>query len=140
MSTMKTRIQSTLSRDLIAIATGKIRHRYMGGCPDTVDGHDRRDKTCRACRIIIRAEAGSPPARVKSEKKSAAARENGKKGGRPAFEWLVITTARSLDAYAIWGKRKTEAAAIELVAEMGRNAMEGHTLAINIADRAKYGV
>jgi hypothetical protein len=62
------------------------------------------------------------------------------RGGRPAFEWLVITTGRSLNTYTVWAKKKTEAAAIKLVRDMGRNAMPGHTLVINIADRAKYGV
>jgi hypothetical protein len=75
-----------------------------------------------------------------SESKAATARQNGAKGGRPAFEWLVITTGRSADTYTIWAKRKTEAAAIKLVGEMGRNGMEGHTKVINISDRATWGV
>ena len=72
--------------------------------------------------------------------KSEAVRANGAKGGRPAFEWLVITTGRSLNTYTVWAKHKTEAAAIKLVRDMFRNGAEGHTLIINIADRAKYGV
>lgn len=83
---------------------------------------------------------GRKGGQAKTEAKAAAVRANGAKGGRPAFEWLVITTGRSLDTYTVWAKRKTEAAAAALVREMGKNAMEGHTLVINIADRAKYGV
>ena len=75
-----------------------------------------------------------------SPAKTTAARENAKKGGRPAFEWLVITTGRSLNTYTVWAKHKTKAAAIKLVRDMFRNGAEGHTLVINIADRAKYGV
>jgi len=41
---------------LIDIGTGKIPHLYMGGCPDAVDGHDRRYKRCEACNILIEAE------------------------------------------------------------------------------------
>lgn len=72
--------------------------------------------------------------------KTAAVRANGAKGGRPAFEWLVITTGRTLDTYTVWAKKKTREAAVKLVATMGRNGAEGHTLVINIADRAKYSV
>lgn len=78
----------------------------------------------------------SIPSAIRTE----ASRSNGAKGGRPAFEWLVITTGRSLNTYTVWAKKKTEAAAIKLVRDMGRNGAEGHTLVINIADRAKYGV
>jgi hypothetical protein len=46
-----------LVRDLIDVGTGKIPHKFMGQCPDAVDGHGQRDKTCRACRILIRAES-----------------------------------------------------------------------------------
>jgi hypothetical protein len=45
-----------LVRDLINVGSGKIPHKFMGQCPDSVDGHDQRDKTCRACRILIRAK------------------------------------------------------------------------------------
>ena len=41
--------------DLIAVGTGEIPHRYMGACPDLADGHERRDKRCPACRVLIRA-------------------------------------------------------------------------------------
>lgn len=86
------------------------------------------------------AALGRKGGQAKTDAKAAAVRANGSKGGRPAFEWLVITTGRSLDTYTVWAKKKTEAAAIKLVREMGKNAMEGHTLVINIAERAKYGV
>lgn len=46
-----------LINHLIDVGSGKIPHRFMGQCPDAVDGHDRRDKSCRACRILIQAEA-----------------------------------------------------------------------------------
>lgn len=45
-----------LVRDLIDVGTGKIPHKFMGQCPDSVDGHNQRDKLCRACRILIRAK------------------------------------------------------------------------------------
>lgn len=77
---------------------------------------------------------------AKSEAKTEAVRANGAKGGRPAFEWLVIRDGRTPGKYSIWSKCKTEAEAIKLVVQMGKNAMEGHTLAINIAGRSKYGV
>ena len=41
--------------DLIAVGSGEIRHRYMGQYPDAVDGHQRRDKSCAACRVLLRA-------------------------------------------------------------------------------------
>jgi hypothetical protein len=85
------------------------------------------------------AALGRKGGQAKTEAKAAAVRANGAKGGRPAFEWLVITTGRSLNTYTVWAKKKTEAAAIKLVRDMGRNGAEGHTLVINIADRAKYG-
>lgn len=49
--------QRRLVRDLIDVGTGKIPHRFMGQCPDSVDGHHQRDKSCRACRILIRANS-----------------------------------------------------------------------------------
>ena len=41
--------------DLIAVGTGEIPHRYMGSCPDCIDGHGWRDKQCPACRVLVRA-------------------------------------------------------------------------------------
>jgi hypothetical protein len=77
---------------------------------------------------------------AKTERKAAAAKANGAKGGRPAHEWLVIRDGRTPDKFAVWSKHKTEASAIKRCRELGRNGAEGHTLVINIADRAKYSV
>ena len=54
-------------RNLIDVGTGKIPHRYMGLCPDAVDGHEQRDKDCPACRILIRAAAASCEMNAKAQ-------------------------------------------------------------------------
>jgi hypothetical protein len=38
---------------LIDVATGKIRHDDMGGCPDELTGWDSRDPECPACRVLM---------------------------------------------------------------------------------------
>ena len=39
-------------RALRRVATGEIKHRYTYGCPDALDGHDRRDPLCAACKVL----------------------------------------------------------------------------------------
>lgn len=39
-------------RALRRIATGEIKHRYTYGCPDALDGHDKRDPLCAACKVL----------------------------------------------------------------------------------------
>lgn len=39
------------------VATGEINHRYRAGlCPDALEGHERRDPLCAACKRIKAAE------------------------------------------------------------------------------------
>ena len=38
------------------VATGAIKHDYMGLCPDSIEGHDSRDPKCPACRVLIEAD------------------------------------------------------------------------------------
>lgn len=35
------------------VALGRVPHRYMGGCPDALDGWDLRDPECAACAILV---------------------------------------------------------------------------------------
>lgn len=41
--------------NLSLIATGQVRHRYNGQCPDAVEGPHVRDPDCPACRILLSA-------------------------------------------------------------------------------------
>ena len=86
------------------------------------------------------AALGRRGGKAKSEAKSAAVRANGAKGGRPAFEWLIIRDGRTPDKFTIWSKHKTEESATKLCRTLGRNGAEGRTKVINIADRATWGV
>ena len=38
---------------LIDVATGRIKHDFMGMCPDRIVGPDARDPDCPACRVLI---------------------------------------------------------------------------------------
>ena len=43
--------------------TGQTRHRYMGSCPDELEGPDVRDPECNACEVtdtILRRLSGAP--------------------------------------------------------------------------------
>lgn len=42
---------------LLDVATGKIQHRYLGLCPDSIYGTDSRDPGCPACQAITAADA-----------------------------------------------------------------------------------
>jgi hypothetical protein len=53
--TLSTRDKNLL-KDLIKVTTGEIPHNYTGSCPDPVEGPSVRDKHCKACRVILRAE------------------------------------------------------------------------------------
>lgn len=48
---------SSILADLLAVATGKTRHVYMGLCPDELQGSDVRDPECPACRALVAAGA-----------------------------------------------------------------------------------
>ncbi|KIL03153.1 hypothetical protein QX25_18365 (plasmid) [Stutzerimonas stutzeri] len=43
-------------KGLVSIATGHVRHVYMGMCPDQVEGPDVRDGDCPACQLLTRAD------------------------------------------------------------------------------------
>lgn len=42
---------------LMDYAKGKVRHRYMGQCPDDLEGQDVRDEDCQVCRALVTLEA-----------------------------------------------------------------------------------
>ncbi len=85
-------------------------------------------------------ELGRLGGKATTEAKTATARENGKKGGRPAHEWLVIRDGRTPDKFAVWSKHKTETSAIKRCADLGRNGAEGRTKVIHISERSAWGV
>lgn len=46
----------SLIQGLVKVATEELPHDYMGLCPDQVDGHDRRDSKCEACKLLTLAD------------------------------------------------------------------------------------
>ena len=52
--------QMEIMQGLADIATGKISHVYRGICPDALEGHDKRDDECPACKILMRYDALKP--------------------------------------------------------------------------------
>ena len=45
-----------LLQDLIDVGTEKLGHKYDGLCPDRTEGSTNRDRTCPACKVLIRTE------------------------------------------------------------------------------------
>jgi hypothetical protein len=44
------RAQNESLRD---VAAGRVEHRYMGGCPDALEGYEVRDPDCPACAVLV---------------------------------------------------------------------------------------
>ncbi|MBF4628914.1 TetR/AcrR family transcriptional regulator [Curtobacterium flaccumfaciens] len=45
-----------IAESLLAVATGRQEHEYLGLCPDGVEGPDSRDPDCKACQVLVEAE------------------------------------------------------------------------------------
>ena len=41
-------MDAKLIQDLVDVGSGKLRHAYMGSCPDALEGTATRDRTCVA--------------------------------------------------------------------------------------------
>lgn len=46
-------MDAKLIQDLVDVGSGKLRHAYMGSCPDALEGTATRDRTCVACRVLL---------------------------------------------------------------------------------------
>lgn len=38
---------------LLDVATGRVRHDFLGLCPDSIEGPDSRDPQCPACKVLL---------------------------------------------------------------------------------------
>jgi hypothetical protein len=42
-----------LIQELVDVGCGKLRHVYMGSCPDSLEGSTVRDRGCPACKVLL---------------------------------------------------------------------------------------
>jgi hypothetical protein len=66
-------MDSKLIQDLVDVGSGKLRHLYMGSCPDALEGSTVRDRSCPACKVLIAGARAAKEMRAAERKPVATA-------------------------------------------------------------------
>jgi hypothetical protein len=101
---------------------------------------ERKISIIETCFPESKSKAAQALRAINSPAQQQAARKNGKKGGRPAFEWLVINDRETPGKFVVRSKHKSQSLAIFRCLELGKNGLQGQTKVIHISDREMWEV